>query len=72
MGEDVNIVDDIVVNYWMNYNNGEGIHDLESCTSFGEDDYHWAGSNGCTRTPLENVAKIYQKASVGTPVIVHK
>ena len=72
MGEDVNIVDDIVVNYWMNYNNGEGIHDLESCTSFGEDDYHYAGSNGCTRTPLENVAKIYQKASVGTPVIVHK
>lgn len=72
MGEDVNIVDDIVVNYWMNYNNGEGIHDLESCTSFGEDDYHWAGSNGCTRTPIENVAKIYQKASVGTPVIVHK
>ena len=72
MGEDVNIVDDIVVNYWMNYNNGEGIHDLESCTSFGEDDYHWEGSNGCTRTPLENVSKIYQKASVGTPVIVHK
>lgn len=72
MGENANIVDDIVVNYWMHYYNGEGIHDLIECTSYGEDDYHYAGSNGCTRTPLENVAKIYKKASIGTPVIVHK
>ena len=72
MGEQANIVDDIVVNYWMNYNDGEGIHDLVECTSYGEEDYHYAGSNGCTRTPLENVAKIYKKASVGTPVIVHR
>lgn len=71
MGENANIVDDIVVNYWMHYYNGEGIHDLIACTSYGEDDYHYAGSNGCTRTPLENVAKIYKKASIGTPVIVH-
>ena len=72
MGENVNIVDDIVVDYWMNYNNGEGIHDLASCTSYGEDDYHYAGSNGCIRTPHENVAKIYRKSSIGTPVIVHE
>lgn len=72
MGEQANIVDDIVVNYWMHYYDGEGIHDLIECTSYGEDDYHYAGSNGCTRTPLENVAKIYKKASLGTPVIVHK
>ena len=72
MGENANIVDDIVVNYWMHYYNGEGIHDLVECTSYGEDDYHYAGSNGCTRTPLENVAKIYKKASIGTPVIVHE
>lgn len=72
MGENANIVGDIVVNYWMHYYNGEGIHDLVECTSYGEDDYHYAGSNGCTRTPLENVAKIYKKASIGTPVIVHK
>lgn len=72
MGENANIVGDIVVNYWMHYYNGEGIHDLIECTSYGEDDYHYAGSNGCTRTPLENVAKIYKKASIGTPVIVHK
>ena len=71
MGENANIVDDIVVNYWMHYYNGEGIHDLVDCTSYGEEDYHYAGSNGCTRTPLENVAKIYKKASLGTPVIVH-
>ncbi len=72
MGQNENIVDDIVVNYWMHYYDGEGIHDLESCTSYGEDDYHYAGSHGCTRTPLENVAKIYSKASRGTHVIVHK
>ena len=72
MGENVNIVDDIVVDYWMNYNNGEGIHDLASCNSYGEDDYHYAGSNGCIRTPHENVAKIYRKSSIGTPVIVHE
>ena len=72
MGENANIVGEIVVNYWMHYYNGEGIHDLVECTSYGEDDYHYAGSNGCTRTPLENVAKIYKKASIGTPVIVHK
>ena len=72
MGENVNIIDDIVVDYWMNYNNGEGIHDLASCNSYGEDDYHYAGSNGCIRTPLENVSKIYKKSSIGTPVIVHK
>lgn len=72
MGEHANIVGDIVVNYWMHYYDGEGIHDFEACTSYGENDYHYAGSNGCTRTPLENVAKIYQKASLGTPVIVHK
>ena len=36
--------------HWMNYNNGEGIHDLASCNSYGEDDYHYAGSNGCIRS----------------------
>lgn len=64
----VNIVGNTYVTYWMHYYNGEGIHDYP-CVEYGEGTYL---SHGCTRTPMENVAKIYQRAYIGMPVIVHR
>ena len=60
------------VEYWMPFNGGEGIHDASWRSSFGGEGYHTGGSHGCINTPTEAVEKIWEKAEVGTKVLVHK
>lgn len=60
------------VEYWMPYNGGEGIHDASWRTVFGTDSYHTNGSHGCINTPKEAVIQVWEKAEVGTKVLVHK
>ena len=60
------------VEYWMPYNGGEGIHDASWRTVFGTDSYHTNGSHGCINTPKEAVIQVWEKAKVGTKVLVHK
>ena len=60
------------VNYWMAFiGSSYGIHDSSWRSSFGGSIYKGNGSHGCVNTPYANVKKIYEKASVGTPVIIY-
>jgi len=60
------------VGYWMPYNGGEGLHDANWRTVFGTESYHTGGSHGCINLPPELADDIYNNASVGTKVLVHK
>ena len=59
------------VDYWIPFNGGVGIHDLQSRGYYGGDIYQYAGSHGCVNTPLEAVRIIYDAVSYGEPVIVY-
>ncbi len=59
------------VSYWMPFNGGVGIHDLQSRAYFGGTIYLTNGSHGCVNTPLAAVSEIYDHVDVGTPVIVY-
>ncbi len=60
------------VDYWMPFNGGVGIHDLQSRYWFGGNVYLGGGSHGCINTPLSAVKLIYEYIEVGTPIIVYK
>ena len=60
------------VDYWIPFNGGVGIHDLQSRWYFGGDIYLTHGSHGCVNTPLDAVKQIYDVVSTGTPVIVYE
>ncbi len=60
------------VDYWMPFNGGVGIHDLQSRAWFGGSIYLGGGSHGCINTPLSAVKLIYDQIEEGVPVIVYK
>lgn len=62
----------VLVNYWMPYNGGEGLHDASWRSVFGTESYHTGGSHGCVNIPSEITDEIYNNVSVGTKVLVHK
>lgn len=60
------------VNYWMAFTyGGVGIHDSSWRSSYGGNIYKGNGSHGCVNTPYSKVKKIYQKAGIGTRVVVY-
>ncbi len=60
------------VNYWMPYNEGEGLHDADGWRSYyGGEDYHDYGSHGCINLPYNTAQKIYEKVKIGDNVLVH-
>ena len=60
------------VDYWMPFNGGVGIHDMQSRAWFGGSIYLGSGSHGCINTPLAAVKLIYDQIEEGVPVIVYK
>ena len=61
----------VPVDYWMAFDfTGQGIHDADWQSSFGGDAYQQNGSLGCINTPPQTMAKVYELAYVGLPVIV--
>ena len=60
------------VDYWMPFNNGIGIHDMQSRAWFGGSIYLGSGSHGCVNTPLAAVRLIYDQIEEGVPIIVYK
>lgn len=60
------------VAYWMPYNGGEGLHDASWRSVFGTESYHTGGSHGCINIPSSIADDIYNNASVGDKVLVHK
>lgn len=62
------------VQYWMAFTySGCGIHDASwrSASEFGGTTYIGNGSHGCVNTPYDAVKKMYNKAPIGTHVVVY-
>ncbi len=59
------------VDYWMPFNGGVGIHDLQSRYEYGGDIYLYNGSHGCVNTPYDAVVTIFDSIDVGTAVVVY-
>ena len=63
---------DVTVKYWLRFTgDGQGIHDSTWRSAYGGNIYKTDGSHGCVNTPLSAMKKIYKKAYIGMPVIVH-
>ena len=58
------------VNFWMPVKGNIGIHDASWRSNYGGNIYKTNGSHGCINTPYEAMAKIYELAEVGTPVVM--
>lgn len=58
------------VKYWMPVNGNIGIHDASWRGEFGGSIYKTNGSHGCVNTPTKQMAELYEKADLGTPVIM--
>lgn len=64
---------DVPVKYWMPFYQGYGLHDaVWRNGKFGGQDYYYGGSHGCVNLPDATAEFIYNWASIGTPVWVHK
>ena len=61
---------DDVVNYWMPFYLGYGLHDAPWRSVYGTQDYTSIGSHGCVNMPLIQTIILYNWAEVGTRVIV--
>jgi len=59
-----------VVNYWMPFYLGYGLHDAPWRSVYGTQDYTVVGSHGCVNMPLNATIVLYNWAEVGTRVIV--
>lgn len=58
------------VKYWMPVKGGIGIHDARWREEFGGDIYKTKGSHGCINTPEEAMSQLYERAEIGTPVVM--
>lgn len=62
------------VTYWLAFTySGCGIHDSDwrGSSEYGGTTYRYDGSHGCVNTPHSKVRKIYNKARIGTYVVVY-
>lgn len=61
---------DDVVNYWMPFYLGYGLHDAPWRSIYGTQDYGHVGSHGCVNIPFKETSILYNWAEIGTRVIV--
>lgn len=61
---------DDVVNYWMPFYLGYGLHDAPWRSVYGTQDYGAVGSHGCVNIPFKETSILYNWADIGTRVIV--
>ena len=60
------------VDYWMPFYGAYGLHDADGWRSeYGGNIYQENGSHGCVNMPSSAAGVIFQKAEIGTPVIIH-
>ena len=60
------------VDYWMPFNQDQGLHDAPWRSEFGGEIYKGDGSHGCVNLPTEVAGTIYENIDPGTPVIVYQ
>ena len=63
---------DVIVNVFMGYNGGEGIHDATWRSYFGGDIYTYDGSHGCINCPYNEVMELASEVEVGDKVLVKR
>ena len=56
----------------MPYNGGEGLHDADWKSLFGNDGYHEKGSHGCVNMPPEITEEVNKNLQVGDTIVVKK
>ena len=58
------------VDFWMPVKGNIGIHDASWRSEYGGTIYQTNGSHGCINTPRDMMALLYDRAEVGTPVVM--
>lgn len=60
------------VKYWLGVTwTGQGFHDADWRNKFGGSIWISNGSHGCINMPPKKMPSLYEKAEIGTPVIMH-
>lgn len=60
------------VDYWMAFNQGQGLHDAPWRSQFGGEIYKGDGSHGCVNLPTDVAGKIYENIVPGIAIIVYQ
>lgn len=64
------LMEDSYVNYFVEFNQGVGIHDASWRKYFGGRIYKESGSHGCVNTPLEFAKTVYNNCTVGSTKVL--
>lgn len=63
----------VPVNFWMPiYTDGTGLHDATWQSDFGGKTYLGGGSHGCVNLPYNIAEQLFNRVTVGTPVVIYK
>ncbi len=60
-----------LVDFWLPFNRGIGIHDARWRDKFGGEIYKTDGSHGCINTPYDVAKIIFDNIEAGTPVVCY-
>ncbi len=63
---------DVEVQYWMPFDDGQGLHDASWQGYFGGDTYKIAGSHGCINLPVDVAAAIYYEMEENVCILIYK
>lgn len=63
---------DVMVQYWMPFFDGQGLHDASWRSAFGGAIYQSDGSHGCVNLPTNVAGTIYSNVDAGFPVLLYK
>lgn len=62
---------DVEVQYWMPFDDGQGLHDATWQSSFGGNTYQYAGSHGCINLSLDLAAAIYYEMEENVAILIY-
>ncbi len=63
---------DIEVQYWMPFDDGQGLHDASWQSNFGGTTYLVAGSHGCINLPVGAAAEIYDAMEENVCILIYQ
>ena len=63
---------DVTVDFWMEFHDGQGIHNNRKRKKFGGNIYKYDGSHGCVNLSYNAAKKFYDNVHVGTKVLVKR
>ncbi|MDO4344922.1 MAG: L,D-transpeptidase family protein [Eubacteriales bacterium] len=63
---------DVEVEYWMPFDDGQGLHDATWQSAFGGNTYMYAGSHGCINLPLDVAAVIYNYMEENVAILIYQ